>query len=157
MAKCNARLEVNQLLRRTVRASVHRLRIVRRFIDKNGRGLEIGPSFNPIAPKRKGYKVEIIDHLSRADLIAEYADAQISLYAIEEVDFIWKGEPYTELTGKRHFYDWVIASHVVEHMPDLIGFLNDCDHVLTVDGVLVLVIPDKNCFDHFRPLPALDA
>ncbi len=29
----------------------------------DGKGLEIGPSFNPICPKRKGYDIEIMDHL----------------------------------------------------------------------------------------------
>jgi len=40
-----------------------------RYIDKNGHGVEIGPSHSPVAPKRAGYKVHIIDHLDREGLI----------------------------------------------------------------------------------------
>jgi hypothetical protein len=31
-------------------------------------GLEIGPSFRPIAPKKEGYKVKVIDHASAKEL-----------------------------------------------------------------------------------------
>ncbi len=33
-----------------------------KHVDKNGYGIEIGASFNPIASKRDGYKVHVIDH-----------------------------------------------------------------------------------------------
>ena len=75
---------------------------------------------------------------------------------IEEVDFIWQGESYLELTGKPKYYDWIIASHVIEHIPNLISFFNDCDSILKDDGVISLVVPDKRyCFDHYRPLTGI--
>ena len=42
--------------------AVERLDKVRCLLDKQMRGLEIGPSFNPTAPKSEGWKVETIDH-----------------------------------------------------------------------------------------------
>ena len=93
------------------------------LIDKQGFGLEIGPSHNPIAPKKKGYKVHILDHLSTNDLRIKYQDHGLNLDNIEEVDFIWSGQPLHEIIGKKHCYDWIIASHVIEHLPDLISFL----------------------------------
>lgn len=129
---------------------------VLRHINKNGHGIEIGPSHNPIAPKSDGYKVHIIDHMSREQLIAKYKDHHVNLKNIEEVDFVWRDENYSELTGKSKYYDWIIASHVIEHTPDLIGFLNDCDAILKDDGVISLVIPDKRyCFDHYRPITGI--
>lgn len=129
-----------------------------KHVDKNGLGLEIGPSFNPVAPKKDGYHVEIIDHMSRDGLIEKYKNDSVKANNIEEVDFVWGGEPYTELTGHHKHYDWIIASHVIEHTPDLIGFLNECDSVLKDDGVVSLVIPDKRyCFDHFRPISGLSS
>lgn len=123
------------------------------LIDKNGLGLEIGPSHNPIAPKKKGYKVHVLDHASADDLRTKYKDHGLNLENIEEVDFIWKGQPLTELIGNRNCYDWIIASHVVEHVPDLVSFLQQCEELLKPSGVLSLVIPDKRyCFDHFQPL-----
>ena len=101
-----------------------------RHITKEGRGIEIGPSHNPITPKKDGYLVHIIDHMSREQLINKYRDHNVNLDNIEEVDFVWQGQPYSELTGKCKYYDWIIASHMIEHTPDLIGFLNECDAIL---------------------------
>ncbi len=127
-----------------------------RHITKDGRGIEIGPSHDPIAPKKKGYNVHIIDHLSRNKLIEKYTDHDVNLENIEEVDFIWQGQSYAELTGETKHYDWIIASHMIEHTPDFIGFLNDCDTILKDDGVISLVIPDKRyCFDYYRPVTGI--
>lgn len=124
-----------------------------KYIDKKSCGIEIGPSHNPVAPKKEGYKVHIIDHMSRDQLLAKYKDHPLDLSQIEEVDFIWGGESYSELTGKNKHYDWIIASHLIEHTPDLIGFLNNCDTVLKDEGIIFLVVPDKRyCFDHYRPI-----
>ncbi|MCH7803350.1 MAG: methyltransferase domain-containing protein [Acidobacteria bacterium] len=129
---------------------------VLRHINKNGHGVEIGPSHSPVAPKKEGYKVHIIDHMSREQLIAKYKDHHVNLENIEEVDFVWRGENYSELTGKDKYYDWIIASHVIEHTPDLLGFLNDCDTILKDDGVISLAVPDKRyCFDHYRPITGI--
>lgn len=127
-----------------------------KHINKKGQGIEIGPSHNPIAPKKDGYSVHIIDHATRAELINKYKGHSVNLKKIEEVDFVWQGQPYSELTGKSKYYDWIIASHVIEHTPDLIGFLNNCDSIMKEDGVISLVVPDKRyCFDHYRPITGL--
>jgi predicted SAM-dependent methyltransferase len=125
-------------------------------INKSGQGIEIGPSYNPIAPKKDGYRVHIIDHMSQEQLIRKYKDHNVHMENIEAVDFVWRGEPYSILTGKRTYYDWIIASHIIEHAPDLIGFINDCDSIMKDDAVLSLAIPDKRyCFDHFRPITGI--
>src|SRR5262245_28319445 len=111
---------------------------VLQHINPNGHGIEIGPSYSPIAPKKEGYKVHIIDHMNRDQLVTKYKDYNINIENIEEVDFVWQGESYAELTGRRKYYDWIIASHVIEHTPDLISFLNDCDAILNDQGVISL-------------------
>jgi hypothetical protein len=125
-------------------------------IDREGFGVEIGPSHDPLAPKTEGFKVHVIDHASREELLVKYRDHQLPLDRIEEVDFVWHGETYLELTGRPKFYDWIIASHLIEHTPDLIAFVNDCDSILKDGGVHSLVIPDKRyVFDRFRPITGL--
>ena len=123
-------------------------------LDITGLGLEIGPSHNPIAPKCKGYRVHILDHLDREGLRNKYAGhAQYgaNIDNIEDVDFVWHGEPLSELIRKTSCYDWIIASHVIEHVPDLITFFQQCEALLKKDGRLSLVVPDKRyCFDHFN-------
>lgn len=124
-------------------------------IDKSAPGLEIGPSHRPIAPKREGFNVKVLDHLSAEGLKAKYRDHDVDIDAIEEVDYIWSGEPISQLVGTQKF-DWIIASHVIEHTPDLIGFLKECETILTENGILSLAVPDKRyCFDHFRELSSL--
>ncbi len=125
-------------------------------LDKEGLGLEIGPSHRPAAAKKDGFNVEIIDHLSREGLLSKYKDRNLDLDLVEEVDHIWTGQSYVDLTGNKKHYDWIIASHVIEHTPDLIGFLNECDSVLNDQGVVSLAIPDKRyCFDYHRPITSL--
>jgi predicted SAM-dependent methyltransferase len=124
------------------------------LLKNDGIGLEVGPSHNPIAPKKLGYKTEIVDHLDKAGLIDKYSGhvgLGVNIENIEEVDFIWKGEPLSELIGKTQHYDWIIASHVIEHVPDLLTFLQQCENLLKPEGALSLVIPDKRyCFDHLK-------
>ena len=121
-----------------------------RFIDKKGLGLEIGPSFNPIAPKKKGYNVHILDCVSAEELRNKYQGHDVSIDNIEEVDFIWQGEDLPKLIGKTCCYDWVIASHVIEHVPDFVSFLQQCEVLLKPDCFLFLAVPDKRyCFDYF--------
>lgn len=124
------------------------------MIDPAGRGLEIGPSHNPAAPKSAGFNVETVDHMDRAGLLEKYKDDQgISLAAIEEVDHVWTGGSLCDLIGAPASYDWIIASHVIEHMPDLVYFITECQALLKPDGVVSLVVPDKRyCFDHLRRL-----
>lgn len=133
-----------------------RKQIILRDVNPKGLGLEIGPSHNPVAPKKEGFQVHVMDHLSREGLIEKYQEHGVQLDNIEEVDFVWSGQSFQELTGGTGQYDWIIASHVIEHTPDLIGFLNECTSILKPDGVLSLAIPDKRyCFDHFRPVTGL--
>lgn len=120
-------------------------------IDKQDIGLEIGPSHNPVVPKKEGYHVEIIDYLSRQGLIEKYKMENVDFEAIEDVDYVWRGEKYSTLTGKKDYYDYVIASHVIEHTTDFIGFVNDCTDIIKEMGIIVLAIPDKRyTFDCFR-------
>jgi hypothetical protein len=125
-------------------------------IKRDGLGLEIGAGCAPIAPKKQGFRVHVLDHCDKQALIEKYRSHGINVDNIEEVDFVWDGRSYTELIGRRHVYDWIIGSHVLEHSTDLIGFLNDCDSLLKKKGVLSLAVPDKRyCFDHFRPLSSI--
>lgn len=122
-----------------------------KHITKEQIGLEIGPSLRPCAPKKEGYQVEIVDHLSKEELTEKYRAMGLDTSRIEEVDYIWKGQSYTEVTGKNKYYDYVIASHVIEHVPDFVGFLEDCANMLKMDGILSLAVPDKRfTLDHFR-------
>lgn len=124
-------------------------------LGPHDRLLEIGPSFNPVAAKRDGWRVTIVDHGSRQAIIEKYAGtASVDPELIEEVDVIWQGGPLADQlpAEARGGYAAVIACHVIEHLPDLIGFLQSCAELVAPDrGALLLAVPDKRfCFDFFR-------
>ena len=123
------------------------------MFETTGKGLEIGPSHNPLMPKAAGFDVEILDYLDAEGLRRKYAAAGVDLSAVEEVDYIADGRPMTEVIGERQRYDWIVASHVIEHVPDVVAFLIDCEALLKPGGSLVLAVPDKRCcFDILRPV-----
>lgn len=138
---------------------MNRIEKATKFINLNGEGLEIGPSYNPIVRKSSGADIKIIDHTDRDGLIKKYwwmPEDVIS--SIEEVDYIWKGGSLVDTIGPDIRFDYIIASHFVEHTTDIIGFFKDCESLLKKDGVLSLIIPDKRyCFDRFKPVTTVGA
>lgn len=122
----------------------------------DGRGLEIGPLHSPRLPK-PFFAVEYVDHASTEELRRKYADdgeMADRLDEIVDVDHVWSGdEPLLFVVGHDTSYDFVFASHVVEHAPDMIGWLREIAAVLVDGGKLCLAIPDKRlCFDVNRDL-----
>lgn len=124
------------------------------MFDASGTGLEIGPSYNPLLRKKDGYRVETLDYADQGALLAKYAHTpHVDLSNIEPVDHVSDGRSMVDVIGKTGCYDFIIASHVIEHTPDLIGFLQDCDKLLKPAGTLLLAVPDKRCcFDVFHSL-----
>ena len=133
-----------------------RVNILRRGLDLDAPGLEIGPCHSPIVPKTDGYPVEIVDYLDTEELRSHYEGQRssgVDVDRIEAVDHVWRGEPLADLVGRRGAHHWVVASHVLEHIADPIGFLHGVAEVLTPDGLLSLALPDKRySFDHLAPL-----
>lgn len=116
-------------------------------IPRTGLGLEIGPSHNPITPRRDGWNVRILDYTDKPGLLAKYQALGIDGSKIEDVDYVWNGQPYRDMVGDTRF-DWIISSHSIEHMPDMAGFLADCHSILKPGGLLVLAVPDhRRTFD----------
>ena len=125
-------------------------------IDPNTKGLEIGPGYSPVVPKRAGFNVRTLDVLDREGLIRKYEPLGVDITGIEDVDYVWDGGMFADLIGEGEKFDWIVASHVIEHTPDLISFLNQCESILTTDGILSFAVPDKRyCFDRFREKTSL--
>lgn len=121
------------------------------MINRKGFGLEIGPSHNPVASKKSGFNVEVLDHATAEELREKYRQHPVNIENIEAVDYVWRGEPLNELIGKQGAYDYIIASHVIEHITDFASFLVQCESLLKPNGVLSLIVPDKRyCFDYLR-------
>lgn len=124
-------------------------------LTPHSRIVEVGASFSPLAPKSTGWNTCVVDHDTRENLVAKYASARVELAAIEEVDIVWQSGALHEAFPATQLgtFDAVIVSHVMEHIPDLIGFLRSCQLLVNATGLLVFALPDKRwCFDVFRPI-----
>ena len=134
--------------------------LVRNLDHSRMRGVEIGPWYSPVTPKSGGWKTTVVDFTDESSLrsaavnhSAESIRAAAS--SVEVVDVVWRGQALDEacLELNPEGYDYVIASHVLEHIPDLIGFLHQVDALLKPDGVISLAMPDMRfCFDVFKTL-----
>jgi SAM-dependent methyltransferase len=135
-----------------------RKRLLLANLDLNGLGLEIGPSHLPVAPKSEGFHVEILDYTDREHLIEKYRQMGVDPFRIESVDHIWDGRRYSEVVGGSERYEWIIASHVLEHVPDLLGTLKQCREILKPGGILSIALPDhRYMFDRERSPSSLAA
>jgi hypothetical protein len=123
-------------------------------------GIEIGPFYNPIAPKAKGWNTTIVDFTDTESLlrIAQTHSAPIVREMagnIEPVDIVWRNVDLVEsaLRIRPKGFDYLIASHVIEHIPDIITFFQHVS-ALACDGfVLSLAVPDyRLTFDFFKPV-----
>lgn len=114
-------------------------------------GIEIGPLNRPIVTRQMG-KIRYVDHASTKELKLKYAhDPNVDVDQIVDVNYIWGEKRLPELVGNEAPFDYVVASHVVEHVPDLVGWLKEIHAVLKPGGILALAIPDKRyCFDYLR-------
>src|ERR1039458_652469 len=114
-----------------------------------GRGLELGPLYSPIVSKEEA-KISYVDHMSTEDLKKKYKGHPFSLQDIVLVDHVLKNNSLKDtLKGKK--FDYIIASHVIEHIPDTVSWLADIASILKDGGILSLVIPDKRfTFDILR-------
>lgn len=137
----------------------------RDFFDKyldmsKGKGLEIGPGFNPTYPKSLGFPVLALDHLPTEQLVQKYtSDPNVSdemVQRIESVDLVWSGGSYALVSGLPSELNFAVACHVIEHSESLIGFLGGMAEILGTGGLLCLAIPDRDSmFDFFRPMSTL--
>jgi 2-polyprenyl-3-methyl-5-hydroxy-6-metoxy-1,4-benzoquinol methylase len=126
-------------------------RILQGLDVAHGAGIEIGALVWPIVRKYQG-NITYVDHADTPALKAKYANDQgVPLDMIVEVDAVWGARTLTEAVGRDRRFDYVIASHVVEHVPDLVGWLAELAEVLRESGEIRLVVPDKRfTFDHLR-------
>lgn len=113
-------------------------------------GVEIGPLDKPIILRSES-KILYADHADTESLRKKYAnDTSVNADAIPGIDIILAGNNLAASAGHDSL-DYIVASHVIEHTPDFIGFLLDCVHALREGGVLCLAVPDcRYTFDVFR-------
>lgn len=118
-------------------------------------GLEMGPLDRPILSKLR-HGISYVDHASREDLISKYqstgTEDTLAPDRIVTVDVVWiPGRALADCVPPGMKYDYALASHVIEHVADPIGWLRQIAFVLKDSGIVSLAVPDKErTFDHLR-------
>ena len=123
-----------------------------RFLQ--GKGIEIGGAHLPIPVDTRCCQIQYVDRMNAADIAALFPE--LEGYSIVETDVLCDVQHKGLGIFGDETLDFVIASHLIEHLPNPLGFLKECQRVLRIGGVLYLVVPDKNfTFDRAREVTPL--
>jgi hypothetical protein len=114
-------------------------------------GLEIGALASPLVKPSEG-RIFFVDHADTDTLKKKYRnDRSVKSEHIVEVNALWGEKTLQECIGNSVKVDYVIASHVVEHVPDLITWFAEIHEVLAQGGSLRLAVPDRRyTFDYLK-------
>ncbi|WP_197093303.1 class I SAM-dependent methyltransferase [Methylobacterium aquaticum] len=123
---------------------------------ENYRGLEIGALNNPIIPAGQG-KMDYVDYTDCTGLKEQHRALPERVAGIVDVDYVWTGSgSLADVVGSRDVYDAIIASHVIEHVPNTLGWFRGVMDVLKPGGYFNLAIPDcRYTFDINCPVSTI--
>jgi SAM-dependent methyltransferase len=128
----------------------HRALLTRHLL---GSGIEIGPGHSPLVATGPGIEVQYLDRWepeANAELFPELEDASFPKPDIV-VDL---NRDALEAVGSESL-DFVVASHILEHLANPLRILVDIYRVLKPGGVVLILLPDRRkTFDQGRdPTP----
>jgi Methyltransferase domain len=131
---------------------IHRNHLAEMVDVSNTRGLEIGAMDLPFVEPGEGH-CNFADFRTTEELreLAKHTVGHNPEFVVSVLYNLREG-----YDGISKTYDWIAASHVVEHVPDLIWWFEALHSKLDPGGVLFLVVPDKRfTFDYHRRLTNL--
>ena len=120
------------------------------------RGLEIAPLSRVTVSKDEG-EILYVDRSTTDELINRHkTDQTFDFRNIVPVDVALGDQSLPEALGEERF-DYIIASHVIEHVPNLISWFEEFESILNERGTVRLAIPDKRfTFDYLRQPSVLE-
>ena len=120
-----------------------------------GDGIELGPGHAPLPLPFPGATVRYVDRWEpdrNADLFPELEGA-----SFQRPDVIANLDVDRLRAIATRSVDFVIASHVLEHLAEPLGLLEEIDRVLEPGGLLLILLPDRRrTFDVKRPPTSLE-
>ncbi|MBI5779284.1 MAG: methyltransferase domain-containing protein [Planctomycetes bacterium] len=117
-----------------------------------GQGIEIGALDKPLEVNRQQCRVRYVDYQDE-ETLKSYNKA-VSGRKIRQPDIVGNAQDLHMLADNS--VDFVIFSHVLEHLPNPLKALKEFHRVLKPGGILYLGIPDKRfTFDVERPVTPL--
>lgn len=111
--------------------------------------LEIGAFDNPTFTKDEA-NISYCDYFSRNELLANYGKSKPKrVQNAVDIDYVIKDINFAQNINCK--FDLIIANHVVEHIPNMIGWLQNLSLILKENGLLFLSVPHKEyTFDKLR-------
>jgi 2-polyprenyl-3-methyl-5-hydroxy-6-metoxy-1,4-benzoquinol methylase len=115
-------------------------------------GLELGPLDAPVISTTEA-SIKYADFVTYEELLRRHSARRDASRIVRPDYLITPGSLAVQITDR---FDYVIACHVIEHIPNMIAWLNDLHSLLTANGRLFLAVPDKRyTFDILRPETSL--
>ncbi len=121
-------------------------------LNMEGTGLEVAPYFNPAIDADK-YDVRYTDYISTKEILSKAKDNPGAVgKKIPHINFVWKpGKALSECVNENIKFDYALASHVIEHVPNTIGWLNHILETMKNGALLALAVPDRRrTMDYYR-------
>ena len=119
-----------------------RRKVILEHCNLSGEGLEYGPLHRLIVD-RSHPGIRYVDYADRDTLINHYmGNKNVDPARIPSIDIVTGGKLITNFI-EAGTIEYVVASHVVEHVPDLLGWLEANLRVCKTGGVISIVYPDK--------------
>ncbi|MEW6167435.1 MAG: methyltransferase domain-containing protein [Pseudomonadota bacterium] len=136
------------MIRSTLKTRRDKAAVLRQHIANPSTGLEISPNINPLVVSGGGVTVQYLDFCTTDQLRAQAAAKGRNPAAVPQIDYVYDPQQLiSECVGGRTF-DFVLSSHVVEHIPNLVGHFRDISRILNEGGIYGLIVPDMSlCFD----------
>lgn len=121
---------------------------VRRYLV--GEGLDLGPWHEPFFSPNGSIKT--VERYSLRDLKINFADLPVEeLAKLQEPDFVCDFDKNFLAKFDNESYDFIVASHLLEHVAQPFLLISDIHRVLKRGGLLLIALPDlRNTFDNKR-------
>lgn len=119
-----------------------------------GVGIELGAFHNPWPYNSLEAKVKYIDKADKKTVLERHPDLCVDTQCVQ-VDLITDGQSLDGVPDRQ--YNFVIASHVLEHCPSPLTAIKNHLRVLMQGGHAIYALPDKrHTFDRDRKNPTDD-
>jgi SAM-dependent methyltransferase len=120
----------------------------------SGVGIEVGPGHNPFVLPLPGAVVRYVDRWNPSENSELFPELDPDAFPQPDIIANFDLDRLSALGDESQ--DFVICSHVLEHLADPLGFLADIHRVLCPGGVVLILLPDRHrTSDHLREPTAL--
>ena len=95
--------------------------------------------------------VNFLDWFSTEELRTRHRDNEVvPPDTIMPIDFVVSDSHFADAVDRK--FDLLIANHVIEHIPNIIGWFDQLGQLAEPDAYICLAVPDRRyTFDYFRP------